>query len=138
MPLSKTILLTIVLAPLFGAIVAGLFGRQVGRAGAHTVTIAGVALSCVLSFYVLYQLVSGCAPVFNQNVYTWFHIGNAGPHADISANVGFLIDRLTAMMMVVVTFVSLMVHIYTIGYMADDPTVTSASSAISRSSPSRC
>ena len=121
MQISKTILLVIVLAPLFGAIVAGLFGRQIGRAGAHTVTIAGVALSCVLSFYVLYQLVWGGAPVFNQNVYTWFQVGNLGAHADISANIGFLIDRLTAMMMVVVTFVSLMVHVYTIGYMADDP-----------------
>ncbi len=121
MPISKIILLVIVLAPLFGAIVAGLFGRQIGRVGAHTVTIAGVGLSCALSFYVLYQLVWGGAPVFNQNVYEWFHIGNAGPHGDISANIGFLIDRLTAMMMVVVTFVSLMVHIYTIGYMADDP-----------------
>jgi NADH-quinone oxidoreductase subunit L len=114
-------LLTIVLAPLFGAVVAGLFGRQIGRAGAHTVTIAGVALSCALSFYVLYQLVSGAAPVFNQNVYEWFRVGNLGAHADVSANIGFLVDRLTAMMMVVVTFVSLMVHVYTIGYMADDP-----------------
>ncbi|HKE46436.1 MAG TPA: NADH-quinone oxidoreductase subunit L, partial [Rhodanobacteraceae bacterium] len=67
------------------------------------------------------QLVWGGAPVFNNNVYEWFHIGNIGPHADISANIGFLVDRLTAMMMVVVTFVSLMVHVYTIGYMADDP-----------------
>jgi NADH-quinone oxidoreductase subunit L len=121
MPISKTILLVIVLAPLFGAVVAGLFGRQIGRAGASTVTIAGVALSCALSFYVLYQLVWAGAPVFNQNVYEWFHIGNLGAHADISANIGFLIDRLTAMMMVVVTFVSLMVHVYTVGYMADDP-----------------
>ncbi|HVV97658.1 MAG TPA: proton-conducting transporter membrane subunit, partial [Rhodanobacteraceae bacterium] len=121
MPISKTILLVIVLAPLFGAIVAGLFGRQVGRAGAHTVTIAGVALSCALSCYVLYRLVWDGAPVFNQNVYEWFRVGNFGAHVDISANIGFLIDRLTAMMMVVVTFVSLMVHVYTIGYMADDP-----------------
>src|SRR3954452_15212176 len=121
MPISKTILLVIVLAPLFGALVAGLFGRQIGRVGAHTVTIAGVGLSCALSFYVLYQLVWGGAPVYNQNVYEWLHIGNAGPHADISANIGFLVDRLTAMMMVVVTFVSLMVHVYTIGYMAEDP-----------------
>jgi NADH-quinone oxidoreductase subunit L len=121
MPISKTILLVIVLAPLFGAVVAGLFGRQVGRVGAHTVTIAGVAVSCALSFYVLYQLVWGGAPVFNENIYNWFTVGNAGPHADISANIGFLVDRLSAMMMAVVTFVSLMVHIYTIGYMADDP-----------------
>jgi len=121
MLISKTVLLTIVLAPLFGALVAGLFGRQIGRVGAHTVTIAGVALSCALSCYVLYQLVWGGAPAFNQNIYNWFYIGNAGPHVDISANIGFLVDRLSAMMMVVVTFVSLMVHIYTIGYMAEDP-----------------
>jgi NADH-quinone oxidoreductase subunit L len=114
MPLSKTLLLTIVLAPLFGAVVAGLFRRQVGRAGAAAVTIAGVALACGLSFYVLYQLVWGGAPVFNQNLYTWFEVGR------LTANVGFLVDRLTAMMMVVVTFVSLMVHVYTIGYMAED------------------
>jgi NADH-quinone oxidoreductase subunit L len=121
MGLSPTILLIIVLAPLVGAIVAGVFGRAVGRTGAHTVTIAGVALSCALSIYVLYRLVFDGAPVFNQNVYEWLRIGNLGAHADISANIGFLVDRLTAMMMVVVTFVSLMVHIYTIGYMADDP-----------------
>src|SRR6185312_7895955 len=88
--------------------------NQIGRAGAHWVTILGVALSCVLSIHVLYQLVWGGAETFNQNVYTWFQVG------DFSTHVGFMIDRLTALMMVVVTFVSLMVHIYTIGYMADD------------------
>ncbi len=112
--ISKAILLTIVLAPLFGAAIAGLFRRQVGRTGAAAVTIAGVALSCVLSFQVLYQLAWGGAPVFNENLYTWFDV------AGITANVGFMVDRLTAMMMVVVTFVSLMVHIYTIGYMSED------------------
>jgi len=113
--ISRNILLIIALAPLIGAAFAGLLGRQIGRAGAHTVTIAGVATSCVLSCWVLYQLVWGGAAIFNENIYTWFQIGN------LSAYVGFLIDRLTAIMMVVVTFVSLMVHIYTIGYMADDP-----------------
>ncbi|SDQ38628.1 NADH-quinone oxidoreductase subunit L [Pseudoxanthomonas sp. CF125] len=112
--ISKNMLLAIVLAPLLGSIVAGLFGRQVGRAGAHWVTILGVAVSCALSGWVLYQLVGGAAP-FNENVYTFFQIGNYSGH------VGFMIDKLTAMMMVVVTFVSLLVHIYTIGYMADDP-----------------
>lgn len=112
--ISKNVLLAIVLAPLLGSIVAGLFGRQVGRAGAHWVTILGVAVSCALSGWVLYQLVGGAAP-FNENVYTFFQIGNYSGH------VGFMIDKLTAMMMVVVTFVSLLVHIYTIGYMADDP-----------------
>ena len=112
--ISKNVLLAIVLAPLLGSIVAGLFGRQVGRAGAHWITILGVAVSCALSGWVLYQLVGGAAP-FNENVYTFFQIGNYSGH------VGFMIDKLTAMMMVVVTFVSLLVHIYTIGYMADDP-----------------
>src|SRR5580765_3003369 len=114
MQLNSTILLVIALAPLFGAIVAGLFRNQIGRIGAHSVTITGVALSCALSFYVLYQLVWGGAETFNQNIYTWFQVGGFSTH------VGFLVDRLTALMMVVVSFVSLMVHIYTIGYMADD------------------
>ena len=75
MSLSPTILLIIALAPLLGAIVAGIFRNQVGRVGAHTVTIAGVALSCVLSFYVLYQLVWGGAQTYNANVYTWLQVG---------------------------------------------------------------
>ncbi|WP_298578164.1 NADH-quinone oxidoreductase subunit L [uncultured Luteimonas sp.] len=115
MAISTTHLLIIVLAPLLGAIVAGFFGRQVGRAGAHTVTILGVAVSCALSGYVLWQLVGQGAAPYYQNVYTFFEVGN------YSAHVGFLVDNLTAMMMVVVTFVSLLVHVYTIGYMADDP-----------------
>ena len=102
------------LAPLFGAILAGLFGRQIGRVGAHSVTIAGVALSCALSIYVLYQLLFTDAPPYNENIYTWFEVGTFSTH------IGFLIDTLSATMMVVVTFVSLMVHIYTVGYMADD------------------
>ncbi|MDI9240285.1 NADH-quinone oxidoreductase subunit L [Lysobacter sp. LF1] len=111
--ISKTVLLAVVLAPLLGAIIAGLFRRQVGRAGAHWVTILGVAISCLLSMQVLWQLMHGAAP-FNENIYTWFQVGG------IDAHVGFMVDRLTAMMMVVVTFVSLLVHIYTIGYMAED------------------
>ena len=113
--LSKSLLIAVVLAPLFGSIIAGLFGRQVGRIGAQTVTILGVAVSCVLSSYVFYQLLWGGAQPFNQNVYTFFEVGQ------YSAHVGFMIDKLTAMMMVVVTFVSLLVHIYTIGYMEEDP-----------------
>ncbi|MBS7457589.1 NADH-quinone oxidoreductase subunit L [Coralloluteibacterium stylophorae] len=113
--LSQNLLLTIALAPLLGAILAGLFGRQIGRVGAHTVTILGVAVSCAASFYVLQQLVWGGAESFYGNVYTWFDIGG------YSAHVGFMVDRLTAMMMVVVTFVSLLVHVYTIGYMHGDP-----------------
>src|SRR4249919_3970863 len=106
--LSLNILLIIALAPLLGAAVAGLFGKQVGRSGAHSVTIAGVAISCLLSCQVLYQLAAGQADPFNQNVYTFFEVGQ------YTAHVGFMIDKLTAMMMVVVTFVSLLVHVYTI------------------------
>src|SRR5467141_5317530 len=111
----QPIYLTIAFAPLAAAVIAGLFGKSIGKAGAHGVTILGVGISCLLSFYVLYQIVfNGQAP-FNGTVYTW--LVSDGVHMD----VGFLIDRLSAMMMVVVTFVSLMVHIYTVGYMADDP-----------------
>ncbi|GAB3385646.1 NADH-quinone oxidoreductase subunit L [Lysobacter fragariae] len=115
MAISKIHLLIIVLAPLLGAVLAGLFGRRIGRIGAHSATIGGVAVSCALSMYVLWQLVSHGAAPFNENVYTWFHIGG------YEAHVGFMIDKLTAMMMVVVTFVSLLVHVYTIGYMEEDP-----------------
>ena len=114
MTISTTHLLIIVLAPLLGSILAGLFGRQIGRAGAHTVTIAGVAISCAMSLFVLWQLVGQGASPYNQNIYTWFEIGS------YQAHVGFMIDKLTAMMMVVVTFVSLLVHLYTIGYMEED------------------
>ena len=114
MSLNPTILLIIALAPLAGALIAGILRNQIGRVGAATAAIAGVAISCVLSFVVLYQLVWGGAPAFNKNVYTWFQVGGFATH------IGFMIDRLSATMMVVVSFVSLMVHIYTIGYMADD------------------
>jgi len=110
----QSIYLTIALAPLVAAIVAGLFGRIIGRAGAHSITIGAVALSCGLSMYVLYLfLAEGMAP-FNGPVYTWLVSDG------LKMEVGFLIDHLSAMMMVVVSFVSLMVHIYTIGYMHDD------------------
>ena len=114
MVISKTHLLLVVLLPLLGSVIAGLFGRKVGRAGAHTATILGVAASFVLSAHVMWQLLQGAAP-FNENVYTFFQVGG------IDAHVGFMVDKLTAMMMVVVTFVSLLVHLYTIGYMAEDP-----------------
>ncbi len=110
-----TVYLIIVLAPLLAAVVAGLFGRQIGRVGAHSATIFGVALAFVLSVVVFYAHVFGGTPVYNETVYTW--MVSDGLHFEI----GFLVDNLTAMMMLVVTFVSLMVHIYTIGYMADDP-----------------
>jgi NADH-quinone oxidoreductase subunit L len=109
----KLLYLLVPLAPLFGAIVAGLFGRVVGRAGAHGVTIAGMAISTVGSAIVFFDVLSG--NTFNGSVYTWAVSGG------VSFEIGFLIDRLSATMMLVVTFVSLMVHIYTIGYMRDDP-----------------
>jgi len=111
----ENIYLTIVLSPLIASVIAGLFGKQVGRAGAHTVTILGVGIACALSLYVLQTQLAPDAVVYNETVYQWMSVGG------INLEVGFLIDRLTALMMVVVTFVSLMVHIYTIGYMHDDP-----------------
>jgi NADH-quinone oxidoreductase subunit L len=110
----QSIYLTIVLAPLIACLIAGLFGKAVGRVGAQSVTILGVAISCALSFYVLYEQVFEGMPPFNGTVYTWLLSDG------LQLNVGFLIDHLSAMMMAVVSFVSLMVHIYTIGYMADD------------------
>jgi NADH-quinone oxidoreductase subunit L len=110
----QSIYLTIALAPLVAAIAAGLFGRTIGRTGAHSIAIAGVTLSCALSLYVLKGILADGAGTFNGVVYTW--LISDGVHID----VGFLIDRLSALMMAVVTFVSLMVHIYTIGYMHDD------------------
>jgi len=110
-----SIYLLIVLAPLLGAIIAGLFGRQIGRVGAHSVTILGVAIAFLLSVVVFWVHVFGDAGVYNETVYTWLVSDG------IRFEVGFLIDNLTALMMLVVTFVSLMVHIYTIGYMQDDP-----------------
>ncbi|MFC4761533.1 NADH-quinone oxidoreductase subunit L [Dyella koreensis] len=114
MELSTSILLTIALAPLVGCLLAGFLGKVIGRVGSHTATILGVAISCGLSMYVLYLLCTDAAQVYNHNIYTWFEIGK------YTASVGFLVDKLTAMMMVVVTFVSLLVHIYTIGYMHED------------------
>ena len=108
------IYLSIVLLPLAAAAVAGLFGRKIGRAGAHSITIAAVAASFLLSAYVLKGLVLDGAPIYNETVYRWAIIGG------LSMEVGFLIDHLSALMMTIVTFVSLCVHVYTIGYMHDD------------------
>ncbi|HJS77323.1 MAG TPA: NADH-quinone oxidoreductase subunit L [Burkholderiales bacterium] len=109
----KTLYLIVAFAPLVAAIVAGLFGRQIGRVGAHSVTIFAVLLSFLCSCVVLYDVMHGAR--FDGPVYTWLTTGGA------RFEIGFLIDPLTALMMVVVTFVSLMVHVYTIGYMAEDP-----------------
>ncbi len=112
--MNPNLLLAIPVLPLLGAIIAGLFGKVIGRAGAHWITIIGVAISCALSISVWKDLVWGGVATYNAPVYSW--LVSDGIHFE----VGFLIDRLSALMMVVVTFVSLCVHIYTIGYMADD------------------
>lgn len=109
--------LIIVLAPLVGSIVSGLFRNQIGRVGAHTTTILGVGLSFILSVYVACMILSHAAPVLNTNLYTWANGGDLFPY---SFHIGFLIDPLTVVMMIIVTFVSLLVHIYSIGYMVDD------------------
>ena len=110
----QNVYLSIVLAPLFGAIVAGLLGRRIGRSGAHWVTIIGVAVSFLLSLVVLRHHVLDGAEPYNGSVYTWMVVEG------IRLEIGFLVDNLTAVMISTVTFVSLMVHIYTIGYMHDD------------------
>jgi NADH-quinone oxidoreductase subunit L len=109
---NKLALLAIPLLPLIGALLAGFFGNTLGRAFAHTVTILGVAAAFVLSVFVFQDVLAG--KTFNGSIYTWLVTGG------IKLEIGFLIDSLTATMMLVVTFVSLMVHVYTIGYMAED------------------
>ncbi|ARG96404.1 NADH-quinone oxidoreductase subunit L [Legionella micdadei] len=109
--------LIIVLTPLFGSIIAGFFRNQIGRTGAHTVTIAGVGISLLLSIYVAAVIFSGNSQPVNVNIYTWANGGDLFPY---TFNIGFLIDPLTTIMLVVVSFVSFLVHIYSIGYMADD------------------
>jgi NADH-quinone oxidoreductase subunit L len=106
-------LLVVPLAPLVGAIAAGLFGKLIGRKGAHWVTCIGVAISLVISVQTLLAVLDGAR--FNATIYEWMQLGG------LKMEIGFLVDGLTAMMMCVVTFVSLMVHIYTIGYMEEDP-----------------
>ncbi len=111
----KTLLILVPIMPLSGAIVAGFLRNQVGRAGAHWITILGVLGSFLISMYILVLQLSGGLGVVNESIYTWMVSG--GIHFEI----GFLVDHLTSLMMCVVSFVSLMVHIYTIGYMHDDP-----------------
>jgi NADH-quinone oxidoreductase subunit L len=116
--LSAPMLCAVPLAPLAGSALAGIFGtafggNRIGRTASHTLTILGVAIAFVLSVITLKAVAGGAR--FDQTIYHWMAVGN------LKMEVGFLIDGLTATMMCVVTFVSLMVHIYTIGYMADDP-----------------
>ena len=109
----QNLYLLVPLAPLLGAILAGLFGKWLGRAWSHRITIALVAVSFFASVAIFEDVQAG--HIFNGPVYTWLTSGDA------RFQVGFLIDNLTVTMMLVVTFVSLMVHIYTIGYMEEDP-----------------
>ncbi|MEN9867349.1 MAG: NADH-quinone oxidoreductase subunit, partial [Pseudomonadota bacterium] len=116
--LNPHLLLAVPLAPLAGAAIAGLFGTRffgnlVGRKVSHSVTILGVLISLIISVMTILQLQDG-AQVYNQTLYNWMTVGT------LKLEVGFLVDNLTATMMCVVTFVSLMVHIYTIGYMEED------------------
>ena len=111
----ENIYLGVVLAPLVGSIIAGLFGKIIGRSGAHWVTIIGVGIAVVLSAVVYHDVIYNNAPVYNGTVYTWLTTGG------ITLQVGFLIDRLSATMMLMVSFISWIIHIYTIGYMHDDP-----------------
>ena len=120
---NKIALLAIPLLPLIGALLAGFLGNTLGRAFAHSVTIVGVAAAFVLSCFVFQDVMAG--KTFNGSVYTWLVTGG------IRFEVGFLIDSLTTTMMLVVTFVSLMVHVYTIGYMKEDDGYTRFFSYIS-------
>lgn len=104
-----------VLAPLIGALIAGIGGRAIGRVGAHRVTIVSVAISAILSIIAWYRIVVADNPPIDHTLYLWGVVG------DLQIPIGFLIDELSVTMMVIVTSVSLMVHIYTIGYMKDDP-----------------
>ncbi|CAC9647250.1 NADH-quinone oxidoreductase subunit L [bacterium endosymbiont of Bathymodiolus sp. 5 South] len=121
----EKIYLTMALSPLIGAIIAGFFGRILGRNVTHTITILGVLVSTVLALMVFDYHVLEKGAVFNQNLYTWMQIGG------LNISVGFLVDNLTSVMLVVVSFVSLMVHIYTIGYMSHDKDYTKFFSYIS-------
>lgn len=109
----QSLYLLVPLAPLLGAIIAGLFGKHIGRVWSHRITIALVFVSLLASIIIFFDVLKG--NVFNGTVYTWLVSG------DTRFEVGFLIDQLSALMMIVVSLVSLMVHVYTIGYMHDDP-----------------
>jgi NADH-quinone oxidoreductase subunit L len=120
----QTLYLTVPLAPLLASIVVGLFGARLGRRASHSLCIAGVAIAMAAS-YVIWRDVGDDGHIFDGAIYTWLRSG------DFHLSIGFLIDPLTTTMMLVVTFVSLMVHVYTIGYMADDPGYTRFFSYIS-------
>src|SRR5215471_7659164 len=119
----EALYLTVPLAPLIASIIVGLWGPRLGRSVSHSLCILGVAISTVISYFVLRDVSAG--HLFNGDVYVWLQSGS------LKLAIGFLIDPLTATMMLVVSFVSLMVHVYTIGYMADDPGYTRFFSYIS-------
>jgi NADH-quinone oxidoreductase subunit L len=106
---------TMMLLPLMGALIAGLMGKAIGRKATHRIVITLIACSFVLSCYLFWQLILQGHPRVIDVVYTWAHAGN------IEINVTFLLDQLSAVMALIVTFVSFMVYVYTIGYMAEDP-----------------
>ena len=112
-----TCCLLIVLLPLIGSLVAGFFRHQIGRAGAHSITILGIGGAFALSLYAAFSIIYMHDAALNVNLYTWVSGGDVFPFA---FHIGFLIDSLTVVMLVTVTFISLLVHIYSIGYMADD------------------
>ena len=109
--------LVIVLAPLLASILAGFAPNQLGREGAHTITIAAVGMSLLFALYVAWHVLYYGAPYVNANLYTW---ADGGISSNYAFHIGFLIDPLVSVMMVIVTFVSLLVHIYSIGYMEED------------------
>lgn len=113
----QNLCLIIVLAPLAGSVIAGFFRNQIGRQGAHSVTILGVSLSLIVSLYIAWQYFSGAISTESSVLYTWVSGGLILP---FEFNIGFLIDPLSIVMLIVVNFVSLLVHVYSIGYMADD------------------
>jgi NADH-quinone oxidoreductase subunit L len=113
----QVLCLLIVILPLIGSVIAGLFRNQIGRSGAHSVTITGVSISFLLSLWVAFVILRGDVDTVNTNLYTW---ANGGMYFPFSFHIGFLIDPLTSVMILAVTFVSLLVHIYSIGYMDDD------------------
>lgn len=112
---AENIYLAIVLLPLAGAVIAGLFGGYIGRSGAHWITIICVGLSSVLAMVAYKWLMFDGGEVYNAALYTWLSSGGN------TFTIGFLVDELTVTMMVIVTFVSWIIHIYTVGYMQDDP-----------------
>jgi len=113
---TPALYLVVPLAPLVASVIVGLFGPKLGRAASHTLCILGVAVALAASYVISRDVSAG--HTFNGDVYTWLQSGG------LKLSIGFLIDPLTTTMMLVVTFVSLMVHVYTIGYMSDDPGYT--------------